>query len=291
MVDSSTNYGDELNSYIISQLSTQKVRHIPYPYKWYYIPYKYLHALIFKSEYASLKGAIRSIFAKKIVFGIGSILHKYNRKNVYVWGSGIGHIDWKIDNANFTAVRGVYTQKKLTDLGYIAPSIIGDPALLLPLLISKSKKKYKFGVIPHYVQFDDVKNNYKSPIDSIIINMKEDIYSVTDKISSSDFVISSSLHGLIVAHSYNIPALWVNFDSNNKLAGDNVKFKDYFSSVGIEAYSPIYIQTLEPSFLENIKYEHHNKLYINFDLRKIQIELLKVAPFRLKEKFVNISYE
>ncbi|MDD2495847.1 MAG: polysaccharide pyruvyl transferase family protein [Tissierellia bacterium] len=288
MVDGSTNYGDELNYFIINQLSINKIINIPYPYKWYQIPLKYFRALKFKSEYSDFKGVFRSLFASKVIFGIGSTIHKFNRKNVIVWGSGIIHSDWKINDADFRAVRGKLTQNRLLNLGYKVPEIIGDPALLLPLLINPKARKYKIGIIPHYIHYNEILNSINHTNESILINMKDDIHTVTDNITSCDFIISSSLHGLIVAQSFDIPALWVDFNCKNQLSGDNVKFRDYFSSVGIEPYSPISIKSFEISYLMKLKEANSNRTYIKTNLKEIQLNLLRSAPFTLKEKYKKL---
>ena len=49
------------------------------------------------------------------------------------------------------------------------------------------------------------------------------------EIASASLVVSSSLHGLIVADSYGIPAAWVTTDV--ELWGGDFKFRDYHSVV------------------------------------------------------------
>ena len=45
-------------------------------------------------------------------------------------------------------------------------------------------------------------------------------------------IVSSSLHGLIFAHSYGIPAAQVEFA--DKPGGDGIKFLDYYAAGGIQ---------------------------------------------------------
>jgi exopolysaccharide biosynthesis predicted pyruvyltransferase EpsI len=112
------------------------------------------------------------------------------------------------------------------------------------MLVQSGKKEHKVGMIPHNVDYEFIKKQYP---DTFIIGLgTSDYKKVIHNITSCKKVISSSLHGVICAHAYGIPAAWVN--PNRKLKGDDIKFKDYFESVGIFNYEkstyedPVYIE-------------------------------------------------
>ncbi len=201
------NYGDALSPYIIERLSGKKTNVInPKSFR-----YKYL---------------------RKHVFCIGSILGQANKMSI-IWGSGIVLKDQVVKCNKVLAVRGPKTRDRLMQLGYSVPEIYGDPALLLPLIyIPKVTKQFKLGIIPHYVDYEHILNNIQEEKEVKVINLlTDDVEKTTDQILSCHTIISSSLHGVIVAHAYGIPAIWVKF--SNKLFGDDVKFHDYFESVGL----------------------------------------------------------
>jgi hypothetical protein len=100
-------------------------------------------------------------------------------------------------------------------------------------------------------------------------------------------VISTSLHGLIVSHSYGIPALWISFKEKD-LFGDNIKFLDYFSSVKIPEYSPFKFLEIKSFETEQViqKIVEHPKLGLpQENLSTLQQGLIKAAPFYIKEEF------
>jgi len=69
---------------------------------------------------------------------------------------------------------------------------------------------------------------------------------------------------------------------NNKLSGDDSKFVDYFSSVNIAYYEPLSIKQIEYNNLSKLEFifeEMSNYSLPHNDMKKMQINLLKSAPF------------
>lgn len=282
------NFGDDLVPYLIKKLSGCEIEHIRYANTRYNIIKLFVKKILqrkFKST--DTKDFLRSFTVSYYIISIGSILQWHSSSRCIVWGSGIISKDAKIKKSKFLAVRGEYTKKRLDELGYFSPNVLGDPALLLPLIYNpKVDKKYKLGIIPHIIHYDSLKN-IEIPEDVLIINLNNnDSESVIMDILSCQYTISTSLHGIIVSHAYNIKSLWYEI-KDSKLSGDNIKFYDYFSSVGIQDYSP---NTLDP---ENLNLEHimdqflHSQSIdsINIDLSNLQRNLISVAPFEVKNEF------
>jgi len=125
------------------------------------------------------------------------------------------------------AVRGPLTKKILEDYGFRCPDVYGDPAILMPLIYSSNVKKNKQRlVIPQFVYERQFKTNY--PNEKIVSMNTNDYKSVIDEIVSSEVVYTSSLHGIILAESYGVPAVffrclpkWTDF-----------KYLDYYYSTG-----------------------------------------------------------
>ena len=54
-----------------------------------------------------------------------------------------------------------------------------------------------------------------------------------DEMLSCEAIVSTSLHGLIIANAYGVPARLATFkDSDRQIHGDGMKFEDYFLSIG-----------------------------------------------------------
>ncbi|WP_051197700.1 polysaccharide pyruvyl transferase family protein [Flavobacterium soli] len=178
---------------------------------------------------------------------VGSIIGDARTKST-VWGSGIIKQDQYIRGGNFLAVRGPRTALRIRELGFKEPNVYGDPALLLPLLYkpNSSSKRYKIGIIPHYIDYIEVQNllSRSSFNDMKVINLlNNNVENVIEQIILCDKIISTSLHGIIVANAYEIPAMWWKF--SDKLSGDDIKFHDYFESVEKFDLTPIYGKNIE----------------------------------------------
>lgn len=159
------------------------------------------------------------------LLGVGSIMRAL-RKHDVVWGSGCIQ-DQRIiapGNNRFLAVRGPLT-KSLID-GAEIPDVFGDPGLLMPLIYNPHvTKKYKIGIIPHYV------DKTIAPVgDYYFIDVQKDYKTVITGIKSCETIISSSLHGIILAEAYGCKAVWAKY--SDKIIGGEFKFQDYFLGTG-----------------------------------------------------------
>lgn len=206
---------------------------------------------------------------------IGSILAAAKR-NCEVWGAGLIDRQTKVGPAKFHAVRGPETRRMLIQQGHKVPEVYGDPAILLPKYYQpKNLSKIKFGVIPHIVDFEKVKREASKEIK--VIDLTGEIENVVDEICSCDYTFSSSLHGIIVSHSYGIPSQWVEF--SDKLFGDGVKFIDYFKSVGMESKLPINLQGKPLNTNELLIYVSSSSNLPSCDFDDMRNQLLKACPF------------
>ena len=95
---------------------------------------------------------------------------------------------------------------------------------------------------------------------------------MVDRICSCEFIISSSLHGLILADAYGVPNQWVRF--SDKFYGGSFKFEDYFSSVGREQ-QPIIVDS--GTTVGDIAGRKDDYRPISFD----PLPLLRACPFEI----------
>lgn len=280
------NFGDELNPYLISKLSGQLVEKILIPSSGIrYIFFSIKYIINNKIDFNILVTLIKQLFINDFILAIGSIISANSSKKAKIWGVGMMNSNDKIKDACFYAVRGKYTQFKIKQLGFKTPDVIGDPAILLPVVYNPVvKKKFKIGIIPHYVHYDLV--NSISDNDFCVINMIDPVEKIIDSINMCEYLISTSLHGIIVSHTYGIPCLWVDF-KGELLAGDNIKFMDYFSSVMIDEYIPFQLD-IKNLHIDNIisLFNKYNILSLpNCDLKLIRKKLIESAPFTVKEQY------
>ena len=99
---------------------------------------------------------------------------------------------------------------------------------------------------------------------------------IIEQITSCEFIISSSLHGLIVSGAYGVPNVWAEFSDN--IRWQYFKFRDYYSAVRETIPDPIKI-TFNTSLEELMEYKEEWRP-IEIDLKK----LLLACPFKLNLK-------
>lgn len=217
---------------------------------------------------------------------IGSILEIPSEKNLIVWGSGFisSNSQFKVKPKEIYAVRGPRTRELVLKNGIYCPEIYGDPAMLYPCFYRpKIEKKYKLGIIPHYVdQNNPLLNPFKNESFVLIIDMLSGIRKVVDDICSCEIIASSSLHGIIAADSYGIPSIWIEF--SKKVKGDGFKFYDYFESVGRENEFPLAIT-------QNTTIKEIIDCHKNYDVKIDVDKLIESCPLISIEKKVELKKE
>lgn len=139
------------------------------------------------------------------------------RPGTIIWGSGLMHgrtVD--VSALDVRAVRGNLTASAL---GISVPTC--DPASLVPLLYKRPPPRYGVGVVRHYVD----RRTY--PWADIVIDASDPVDEVIAAVGSCNRIASSSLHGLIVADAWSIPAMRLH---HRDVAGGNFKWADWFTS-------------------------------------------------------------
>lgn len=205
---------------------------------------------------------------------IGSII-AFKKYDAVIWGSGILNEDFerkikfnaKHVKYDVRAVRGPLTRDILIRCGYDCPNVFGDPAILMPLIYKpKNKiKKYKISIIKHYRDDTEIPNGLHE-----ISVVTSDYKYFIDEICASELVVSSSLHGLIIAESYGVPTIWYNPQDRGTF-----KYKDWYLSIGIT----------NPAVINNIS-EIGEKRNVGLDSKISQLvePLMNSFPFELWSK-------
>ncbi len=175
---------------------------------------------------------VRSHFPAKLL-GTGSIVQRSQPGDV-IWGSGLLYpVDIPVEGRTFLAVRGPRTWSCISG---DVPEVYGDPAMLLPRIYrpKRSLRTYELGVVAHYRDKDVLRTN-----DPSVLNIDVETYdwrAVVDDICRCDVIVSSSLHGIIVAESYGVPAVWV--QPTDRIKGGHFKFLDYYEGTGRASSGP-----------------------------------------------------
>ena len=170
-------------------------------------------------------------YGKKHLYTVGSIIFM-GLQNAVIWGSGLLYEDklptlvtderfsrFKI-KLDIRAVRGPKTREVLLRYGYDCPEVYGDPAILMPLIYNPvCEKFYEYTVIHHM--------SSKSADEGVSI-LTTDYKAFIDRIVQSKLVISGSLHGIILAEAYGVPAILLKDRTNL----DMFKYMDYYYGTG-----------------------------------------------------------
>jgi pyruvyltransferase len=182
-----------------------------------------------------------------LIVAAGSVLgtKDIDFTNGIVWGSGFLSARQRMNNApkDIRALRGPLSGAVVEAQGIDHPGVFGDPAIILPFIFAPKKveRDDRIGICPHYIDKGHAWiKRAKKDGRFRILNVSERVEDFVRSVVSCAAVVSSSLHAIIIADAYGIPAVWAEF--SDKVAGGGFKFRDYFAGVGRPDVSPFQIR-------------------------------------------------
>ena len=137
----------------------------------------------------------------------------------------------KLPKAHIISLRGPLSARGLSGCSKIT---YGDPGLLADELVGPQDKLYDLGILPHWSDKELVPRfeamNIKGEIK--IINPTINPLTVLRQIGRCKRLVTSSLHGVIVADAFGIQRrLEIASTMNGKHEGGDFKFRDYHASI------------------------------------------------------------
>jgi pyruvyltransferase len=177
---------------------------------------------------ASRRSAPRAHGRARLV-AVGSIVHLAEDGDV-VWGAGVnGKIEagrYRWTRLDVRAVRGPLTERFLARAGQDVPAVHGDPAQLLPQLFPllgrwAGRRTRHVTVMPNLNERDRYRSHraFLDPTSALVDCLRT--------LVQSDLVVGSSLHAIIVAEAFGVPARFL-----SPVAEHDFKYRDYLAATG-----------------------------------------------------------
>ena len=228
----------------------------------------------YKSIISTLYFKLIDYFYPLIIFGTGFISPQIVKNETYIRNIKIIALRGNISLQRFKR-NGIKTSKNI---------ILADPGILAPMLLNFTNnqrinftKEYDLCVIPHYIDKNSKLlkrniriHNYK------ILNIEENPIKFIKSLLKCKNILSSGLHGLIIADSLGIPNMRMVISNN--ILGGNYKFIDYYSAYNLKL--PPFIDIRKKKFTnKQFNYLRNNHFISEEIIRKKQCGLLMNFPF------------
>lgn len=194
--------------------------------------------------------------SRSSVITVGSILeHVPPLWDGFILGAGklfeFSRLHLHTRTAKILALRG-----PLSARGVYGDYAYGDPGLLADELVGPQDKKWDLGILPHW-QDDELaikfKGLIKPPHTTKIISPADDPLTILKQIGACHRLVTSSLHGMVVADAFGGIPRRVEICSGMEKDGGDFKFRDYSAAIN----TPFEIgKMIEPSrfYIEDAKF-------------------------------------
>ena len=162
--------------------------------------------------------------------GVGSVLEFLPAEfDGAIWGSGLMHDGpHPLPDARALAVRGPLT---LDRIGARGGTAFGDPGLLVSRRMPRPAVRWDVGFVPHghHRSHPGFAALTAAAPGSRVVNVHQSARRAVREIAACRMVVTTSLHGLVTADAFGIPAVWTTLDP--PLGGGDFKFRDYEAAV------------------------------------------------------------
>lgn len=275
------NMGDLLSEYLIPYITGREVTHCERVSEFQVMGVGSCGGALWGKKESGIKENVKDFIKKRSCIGVDA--------PCAVWGTGFikdyypQQLELLRKNVSFIAVRGRLSQRIIEQsLGEkIAPVLCDGGILAAELLKKRPEVKYGVGFIPHYNEQGLVKENglieamQRKYSKFTVINLREDPLEVIKKIGECEIIISTSLHGCVIADSFGIPNLRLTISS---IPGTGFKFDDYYSGYNLK--------------MPGIKLTNHSELpeedYITSEY-KITIPMVDVKKKEMRDVLADFA--
>ncbi|GAB4460999.1 MAG: hypothetical protein OHK0037_09250 [Elainellaceae cyanobacterium] len=204
---------------------------------------------------------------------VGTIGHGLKNGSVHLWGTGIDgkrhpyhrHLTYyeRPENTEFTihALRGPFSAQVFEKQGIPVSDVYGDPVMLLPgIMAPATEKTHELGIVVHISELRELKDGadvrndlgrYYIPEDlrgsvKIITTLTDaNLTALEDRVremTACKRILSTSLHGLVIAETYGIPCAYFRPFGRGPLQVDLMdeqvfldhRVRDYYSGMGLK---------------------------------------------------------
>lgn len=233
--------------------------------------------------------------------GIGSILDERinSDKKSVIFGSGIRDvlsIPTIKDVDDIVFVRGPLSSRMLNNCQYITDAAYCLAILEKPVFV----KKYEVSYIPYFRHYYNFNWKLFSKLSGInIIDPTSSLENIISEINSSKQILTSAMHGAILADIYRIPWQRVRLTRHGSESAftSELKWRDWLLSMNIHEIEDLSlgfnlnskaspIRELSKTLMLILRLKKNNLFYLsNEDIYNEKIELLKEKIEYIKEKY------
>jgi len=197
-------------------------------------------------EYATGRPVEHAPCGQAELVGLGSVLAMVadmpeRARPVHVWGSGYLRGTQPLVSSSQICVHALRGELSSRRLG-LRSVALGDPGLLAAAVLDvRPPVRHAVGIVGHHTHYGrpEWSRVLASNPDVLVIDARRPALPVIRDIASCNVILSSSLHGLVVADSLGIPNRWV--ELSRPLCEADWKFFDYFSAVPRAVTEPEYL--------------------------------------------------